>query len=36
MIGRLLPVTVQHGKVRPIDGELVLDAAADDSGGGRR
>jgi hypothetical protein len=36
MIGRLLPVTVQHGKVRPIDGELALDAAASDSGGGRR
>jgi hypothetical protein len=36
MIGRLLPVTVEHGKVRPIDGELALDAAASDSGGGRR
>lgn len=36
MIGRLLSVTVQDGKLRPTDGELVLDAAADDSGGGPR
>jgi hypothetical protein len=36
MIGRLLPVTVHHGKPRPIDGQLVLDPSDSSIGGGRR